>query len=1785
MVSLKVSELLLTLIPLSILLTTLILPALRTFSTELPETFLEETTQNLSPFDYFYLSTEEAIEKCCYKVDSLERGNINIYYDPSYNDSLWSKTNIPFLFKAGRSNNSIWVRSSFYVPSVMKEQRLRLIFSGVWGFVKVWLNGIYLGEHASYFSPFFFDIDDVVRKEEDNVLTLYIESPVQDSYESRTYPVGIYSFSEISPNLHNAFIGVWKSILLVGTRDPVINLVLIDVKQYSDPALVSFRILIKNKGDAEKDATMIIRIGRFNSSGIADVEQSFNIRLSPKETKWSKFEVSIPHPTYWFPWDVGIPNVYFANISLYSEDEYSGSLKTIFGIRFLEGSLSRENPYIRINSISVFLRGGAYFSKLDPPVDPEEMIRNLRMLKSANINFLRSFAHVEPKEFYELTSVEGILTQLDFPLAGSYPALDRFQKYSDSVKKQLTELILLTYNYPSIIIICPHTLPGWLNKKSPYYGSGTNIHLDYELSILIENLNRNIITLPYSGDYDKYFDFGWGSGSWTDYISYREAFPNIISPVGLPVSNSSFWKGVATSSCLQILQVFREHGFAEALPAGLVTIENLSELIDISQEYQSIVLTSAIDRARMLKSNFSIGVCIFPLTDYLSQASGSIIDYYGFEKKAYYGVKNAFNPVHNIILVDGDYRSNLTSLFFNPGATVKINFWLVNDAVKDSPNAILNWSLKDLTSNKILYVESIELKLPPQSSGAMLVEKHVFEAPYYTDGEHVLEVSTRLSFKDGKIVDTNSKRFVVKPASLVRISLTPKPKRPQVFLLLLNESLISVRILNETVIGVPSDLELTLVGPSLNKEEVYVPERLHLGKIPLGEVSNITIKLFPGAIARVLASVPSPPTLKIPLQKTSIILFNKTGNQLITDYSSEDLSFLSLLNITGNTVVVPAETPLSLLVSVSTDNGETKVRLGSAEQPIKLPRNIEAYFDNPALVQVRSNQPFIDDALKSAERVVEEARSLGFYVGLEAYRLDQISRQMRLALNTSDPLEILAYQQDVITTSEEVIRSVQSILEEAYANEILVFIIVILLSLAIGAIFIERKDQYATFTIISFLILMSISYHTFPGFSRVSTQDLMIGVYLTIFIVLIAFLAPYFIGEMKSERGVSLIPALLIAISYSVGNLKKRRLRTLLILISLVAVIIAMSTLTSVRASFATNALTVTKTWMSDRPSISIVTRLSGFLTPVDLAFIGSQKEILMIDYKVVSPTAYSALDYVGDVPIYGIRSISRGDPSLQLIKNILYPEDALEKLFADSETVIVSKHLAKSSGIDVGDTIVFRGVRLKVVGVFEGGLIEEVKEPDGSNFLPLYVSPGLQLGPQPTPGNNLLLTSVYTAQKLGGRVSAAYCIFNNSRQVKEVSRRLASLGSYFVTALPSSESITYYFKGGYVEFFGALVIFPLVITILNIAIMFYTLVYERRNEIFIFSSVGLNPTHISSLFIIEAGVLGFIGGGIGYILSMIVFKSLDILNIVFPVDIKVSPIDMLSLIIVASLTAIVSSVLPALKAAKIATPSLLRRWKMEEKTVRGGTWIMRIPIKIPSEKVDAFINYLYERLPQSSTAIELVISEVKREEKADENGNITYFISFNYGRGGNRPFNARTMIEIRKDVEDYIAYVHTSPRSMYASMIEANVHEVVTHIRKLVLEWSALKFNVAMAIGESIEPAFVIAKKYRPQLLLVYSRRDLGDGLKELRRKLRSEGVWPPAIKVKKLVSRDIGSLAEILYEEIKSADAVCLDSDDGILSSALLIAAIQLDKNIVAVDPQGNIQEVPARKLVENI
>jgi hypothetical protein len=2082
----KLKELGVSLIVIFLFIFATLLPVVRRSEISIPiPMLLDEVSSFFSPFNFYYKSKYFLNYNWSYRVDSFEKGVYGSYYEPTFNASSWSKIEVPFLFRATKSNCSLWARTFFEVPDSMKTQKLRLIFLGVWETAKVWLNGIYLGEHVGYFSPFFFDIDGVVERNKTNVLVMYVESPIQNSFEDRSHATGVYGYSDFNQEVHYLPIGIWQDVILVGTGDATINIVLIKATDISERyATINFKLLFQNK--QASDITIDLKLEILGPNNKTSYITIRTLELPKDEKKWETFEVVIQDPKIWDSVGIGKPNLYIANITLFTKDYVHGSISTIFGIRNVKGQFSYSQSVIEVNNKKIFLRGGSYFSPLFNLNQLNNRIsQDLEELKGANINFLRSFAHVEPEYFFQYSSEKGFLVQLDFPLIGSYPKLDTSQLDKKMILKQLTEMILLSYNYPSIVIVCPHVLPGREIYTSPFYGTKVNQILDQELATLVESLDDNVILLPYSGVFDSFSCYGWSSGAWTEYIQYSPkvnmSLSNIISPISFPTETSPFWNisekelsqelqrifstvsnnlttdlpisikekiglestspdayfnlgksnivlsgdqswelngsgwvgthtlqvvdanfsgyrfwgyyshpwigiGLAWSNDLIHWTKYKENpiisngrwpsvvylngsffmfytfdydkdsgiklatskdgvhfmdqkiivkpevgkrnqnpfifknpedgkfylyyyhgenkppwiweirvrvannlseldksqdllvysssktlaapsvvywngkyyltcetyeddvwktvafysdtptsGFKECSNSPILSndeacamqyiinntlvlfwsklsgdkrtwdtrvafstireysIENISSGINVTQKYQALVLRTAIDRMRLLKFNLSIGISLFPLSDYVPTISGSLIDYYGFKKESYMTIKNAFNPLHSIIVVDGDFSSNSSFLYFYPGSTARIRIWVVNDIIEGKLDGFLNVKIRDATSNQTLFRESLKVKIPSFDSPAKLVYSKILELPYYLDKEHIIMVETELQLLNGTKVDNNSYVFGVKRGALVRLRTynvaNNTMKDSQSVLAFVGNRYQIIPLGNKmTNISVPANTKIIIYGPLLNEHDVYVPVNIDLGCLAEGEEKDAVIPLIPGAIVKVFALVPNILGNEIATQEMFVHLpselLKNYSRLLLLNYTENESFLLELLNISPSTVVIPAGIDCFIQVNLITTDQINTLRLPNATEPLNLVKDSQLYLYTPLFTQVRSNQEVVIAAYNKSLAAVKEALSMGFYVGLEVEKIKQINETLRRLNYSRDPLQSLAYQADIMTLSSTIVSNIENILEEARMGIVLIFLIVMLISLAMSALLAKNKEQYGVLVIVSYLVLMVIAYQSFPGSSQISAYGELL-IFLTIFffafVYFSVFIFQFLSSKVQTEEGLSFISAISVSIPYSIESLKKYKLRTILNLTSIIVITIALTSLTSINARYVGQVFLTKEFWPFNRPTVLMVQKSDGQpLTYTDLTFLSAQKEIKLISYKVENIPTINPLGYIKNIPIYGFRSISTSDPSLTNLSKYVSPPNALNIVLSESDAIIISKHVASELDININMSLEYAGIKLKVVGIYDENGVSELTEPDGSSWLPKRLGTIASEAPKPAPAAYLILTSPATAIKLGGEITGTYCVVRDKNQTDILARRLITLGDYAIIAAVPGDIVKKYCKGVFVEVVGFTVIVPIAIAILNIASVFYASVYERKREIFIFSAMGSNPVQIFTIFVAEASILGLLGGATGYILSMAIFKAFNVFDVVIPVNVKISATNMSIVVFFSVFISFISSGLPSLQASKIVTPSLVRKWRMEKSVVQDTTWKISTPFRISKEKIDAFVDFSFKRLQQYGSGLDVSITDV-RKQKQEFSNKVNYILSFRYKH---QPFSASVMAELREEREEYALCIIVIPTYQYPHrMVEGNVREIVSYFRKLVLEWTSTKGRIAFVLSNSLDPILTVVKAYQPQLAIIYTRRkDTEQLLKAFKSKVSSYGLYLPAVNIKRVEITDINLLVNNLAEELNDVDLICLDSDDGLLSMVVGLASIRLNKTVILIDSSGKINEVQSGKLL---
>jgi hypothetical protein len=107
--------------------------------------------------------------------------------------------------------------------------------------------------------------------------------------------------------------------------------------------------------------------------------------------------------------------------------------------------------------------------------------------------------------------------------------------------------------------------------------------------------------------------------------------------------------------------------------------------------------------------------------------------------------------------------------------------------------------------------------------------------------------------------------------------------------------------------------------------------------------------------------------------------------------------------------------------------------------------------------------------------------------------------------------------------------------------------------------------------------------------------------------------------------------------------------------------------------------------------------------------------------------------------------------------------------------------------------------------------------------------------------------------------------------------------------------------------------------------------VYERTHEIYIYSSLGLAPTHIAFLFIAEAMVYAVVGAVAGYLFGQIMAKLLVSMNALHGLNLNYSSVSTVWSTLIIMATVLLSVIYPARRASDIAMPGIERTWSLPE--------------------------------------------------------------------------------------------------------------------------------------------------------------------------------------------------------------------------------------------------------------
>ena len=294
----------------------------------------------------------------------------------------------------------------------------------------------------------------------------------------------------------------------------------------------------------------------------------------------------------------------------------------------------------------------------------------------------------------------------------------------------------------------------------------------------------------------------------------------------------------------------------------------------------------------------------------------------------------------------------------------------------------------------------------------------------------------------------------------------------------------------------------------------------------------------------------------------------------------------------------------------------------------------------------------------------------------------------------------------------------------------------------------------------------------------------------------------------------------------------------------------------------------------------------------------------------------------------------------------------------------------------------------------------------------------------------------------------------NDKQNILPLARRVALERDYWVYSAIGGQVYLTSLKE-YFEVKGLPIFIPWFIVMLNIVTTMLNAIFERRREIAILSSVGLNPSHITALFVAESSIIGIIGGGVGYLSGLSLYRIMSMLSITLEIRQKVSAAWCIGALGIAA-TAVVIGAMVALRSSVIVTPSLLRRWKVKEKpSTSEEQWVFNIPTKIRQSEITAFIDYIKKNFKKYEGDVDVLrIGRLKQTEE-ETSQDITKRLKFNYYYGRSTFggfFTVNELVAIKKKEEEIYTIKLLSKGS------EDWTYKTASFIRNLILRWSVEK-------------------------------------------------------------------------------------------------------------------------------
>ena len=360
-------------------------------------------------------------------------------------------------------DNELWYQREFDF-NLKGQDHLLLHFGAVDWKCDVWVNDVKVGSHTGGYTPFTFDITNVVKKK-GNVLRVRVWDPTdqgdQPCGKQHVKPHGIW---------YTPVTGIWQTVWLEVVQETyIVNMKIV-------PDIDNHKVTINAElSDASKNNMfeVVVYDGHINGG--------FNTIIA-KAKSLNGEDVEVPMPENARLWSPDDPFLYYMTISVYQGNKCVDKVISYFAMRkFSTGKDESGIVRLMLNNEPIFMFGpldqGWWCDGLYTAPCEEAMKYDIQKTKDFGFNMIRKHVKVEPAQWYYYCDRLGVIVWQDMPSGGRGPgwvtdryfdgSLSRRTPESEATyKKEWKEIIDYLYSVPSIGVWVPFN-ESWGQFKTP----------------------------------------------------------------------------------------------------------------------------------------------------------------------------------------------------------------------------------------------------------------------------------------------------------------------------------------------------------------------------------------------------------------------------------------------------------------------------------------------------------------------------------------------------------------------------------------------------------------------------------------------------------------------------------------------------------------------------------------------------------------------------------------------------------------------------------------------------------------------------------------------------------------------------------------------------------------------------------------------------------------------------------------------------------------------------------------------------------------------------------------------------------------------------------------------------------------------------------------------------------------------------------------------------------------------------------------------------------------------